>query len=261
MFVLGWGVGGESWKWRMRLLAWEEELVVECVAQVSSCFLQDGLADRWVWKLHSSKCYTVKSTYVNLTTVDITLNERFEPFLWLKSVPLKVNIFVWRLFMNRLPTKDNLHKRAAIAATHLSCAAKCGWYKDRDHLFFRCDVYGQVWLMVSKWLGFESVFHGNIWFHSSQFRGLGGISKNSRTAFTIIWISFIYVIWKDRNNKIFHNKADQIEMLAEKVKLQTFWWLKSYYILFEFDYSFWRLNPLCCLKVVVQFVGFFIASL
>jgi hypothetical protein len=45
MFVLGWGVGGEAWKWRRRLLAWEEELVVECVAQVSSCFLQDGLVD------------------------------------------------------------------------------------------------------------------------------------------------------------------------------------------------------------------------
>ncbi|KAK2368495.1 hypothetical protein QL285_081684 [Trifolium repens] len=73
----------------------------------------------------------------------------------------------------------------------------------------------------------------------------------SRTAFTIIWISVIYVIWKDRNNRVFHNKADQIETLAEKAKLQTFWWLKSYYILFDFDYPFWRLNPLSCLKADV----------
>ena len=25
MFSLGWGEGGEVWKWRRRLLAWEEE--------------------------------------------------------------------------------------------------------------------------------------------------------------------------------------------------------------------------------------------
>jgi hypothetical protein len=43
MFVLGWGVGGEAWKWQRRLLAWEEELVVECVARVSSCFFAGEL--------------------------------------------------------------------------------------------------------------------------------------------------------------------------------------------------------------------------
>jgi hypothetical protein len=138
------GVGGEAWKWRRRLLAWEEELVVESVVRVASCFLQEDVLDRWVWKLHSSQCYTVKSTYYYLTASDTTQSEGVDHFLWLKSVPLKVNIFVWRLFMNRLPTKDNLHKRAAIDATHLSCAAQCGELEDRDHLFFQCDVYGRV---------------------------------------------------------------------------------------------------------------------
>jgi len=26
-FLLGWGEGGDAWKWRRRLLAWEEKLV------------------------------------------------------------------------------------------------------------------------------------------------------------------------------------------------------------------------------------------
>ena len=29
MHALGWGEDGEAWRWRRRLLAWEEELVVE----------------------------------------------------------------------------------------------------------------------------------------------------------------------------------------------------------------------------------------
>jgi len=30
MYSLGWGEDGEAWKWRRRLLAWEEEKVREC---------------------------------------------------------------------------------------------------------------------------------------------------------------------------------------------------------------------------------------
>lgn len=30
MFDLGWDEGGEAWKWRWRLNAWEEESLVEC---------------------------------------------------------------------------------------------------------------------------------------------------------------------------------------------------------------------------------------
>jgi hypothetical protein len=155
--------------------------------------------------------------------------------LW---VPLKVNLFVWRLFKNRLPTKDNLYRRNAIGESQLMCAALCGDIEDRDHLFFRCDVYGRIWLLVSNWLGIDSVFNGNISTHSAQFRGIGGFSNNSRIAFTIIWIAVLFVVWKDRNNRIFNNKFDQLAALAEKVKLQTYWWLKSHYVLFDFDYPY-----------------------
>jgi hypothetical protein len=251
MFELGWGVGGEAWKWRRRLFAWEEGLVLECVERVSSCILQVGMVDRWVWKLHTSQCYTVKSAYSFLTASDTNLNEGFDSFLWLKAVPLKVNLFVWRLFLNRLPTKDNLFRRGAIDAAQLSCAALCGDLEDRDHLFFRCGVYGRIWLLISKWLGFESAFNATPSTHAYQFCGLGDFSKNSRTVFAILWISVLFVVWKDRNNRIFQNRSDQIETLAEKVKLQTFWWLKSHYTLFDFDYSFWRLNPLCCMQALL----------
>jgi hypothetical protein len=103
----------------------------------------------------------------------------------------------------------------------------------------------------SKWLGFYSAFNGNISTYPYQFSGLGGFSKNSRSAFTIIWISVIFAVWKDRNNKIFQRKSDQLETLTEKIKLQTYWWLKAHFVLFDFDYPFWRLNPLCCLQAIV----------
>jgi len=144
MFLLGWGADGGAWRWRRRLFAWEEGLVGECVERLANFVLQVDMADRWVWRLHSSKIYTVHSAYSYLTAVDFNITEDFSQFLWLKAVPLKVNIFVWRLFLNRLATKNNLCKKNVLEATNVSCAALCGKEEDRDHLFFQCDYYGRL---------------------------------------------------------------------------------------------------------------------
>lgn len=39
MYLLGWGVDGEAWKWCRRLFAWEEELVRECVDRLNNVVL------------------------------------------------------------------------------------------------------------------------------------------------------------------------------------------------------------------------------
>lgn len=122
----------------------EEGLVGECADRLSFIILQVGVDDRWVWKLHSSHSYTVKSAYNYLTAVDIVPNEGFNHLLWLKVVPLKVNIFVWRLFLNRFAMKDNLCRRSVLVVSQVSCSALCGGLEDMDHLFFRCDYYGRL---------------------------------------------------------------------------------------------------------------------
>lgn len=45
MFDLGWGEGGEAWKWMRRLWAWEEELVRECIALLLTVSLQVDIHD------------------------------------------------------------------------------------------------------------------------------------------------------------------------------------------------------------------------
>ncbi|XP_024626821.1 uncharacterized protein [Medicago truncatula] len=251
MFVLGWGADGGAWSWRRRLFAWEEELVEECVERLDNFVLQVDISDRWVWNLHSSQVYTVHSAYSFLTTVDTNITAEFDQFLWLKAVPLKVNIFVWRLFQNRLATKDNLRKRNVLEATNVFCGALCGKEEERDHLFFQCDYYGRLWLMLSDWLGIVTVLNDNLYSHANQFCALEGFSKHSVQTFSIIWISVLFTIWKDRNRRIFQNQIVHLEVLLERVKLQTFWWLKANYILFVFDYSYWRQNPLPCLQTIV----------
>ncbi|GAU20019.1 hypothetical protein TSUD_273540 [Trifolium subterraneum] len=251
MFQAGWALNGNGWKWRRRLFVWEEELVAQCVGVLANFVLQGDATDRWVWNLHPSQSYSVRSAYSYLTASDGSSMEDFASFLWVKSVPLKVNIFIWRIFLNRLPTKDNLLRRGVIEVHQELCSTNCGKAEDAVHLFIQCDVYSQVWHLVLNWLGLSTALHVSLGGHTEQFAGLGGNSKTSRNLFTIIWVSVLFVIWKDRNDRIFQMGNDSGVTLLERIKLQTYWWLKSHYVLFVFDYPFWRLNPLFCLQAIM----------
>ncbi|GAU47519.1 hypothetical protein TSUD_138910 [Trifolium subterraneum] len=249
MFEAGWALNGNGWKWRRRLFVWEEELVAQCVGVLANFVLQGDATDRWVWNLHPLQSYSVRSAYSYLTASDGSSMEDFASFLWVKSVPLKVNIFIWRLFLNRLPTKDNLLRRGVIEVHQELCSTNCGKAEDVVHLFIQCDVYSQVWHLVLNWLGLSTALHVSLGGHAEQFAGVGGNSKTSRNLFTIIWV--LFVIWKDQNDRIFQMGNDSGVTLLERIKLQTYWWLKSHYVLFVFDYPFWRLNPLFCLQAIM----------
>ncbi|RHN40606.1 hypothetical protein MtrunA17_Chr8g0356521 [Medicago truncatula] len=76
MFSLYWEVNGEAWKWGRRLFAWDEGFVRECMAQLLLVVLQVGVTDGWIYKLHSSNRYTIKSAYNYLTRLDVAIDDR-----------------------------------------------------------------------------------------------------------------------------------------------------------------------------------------
>jgi len=53
------------------MFAWKEELLRECVDMLSNVILRAEMEDWWVWNLHLSKWYTVKSAYENFASVDV----------------------------------------------------------------------------------------------------------------------------------------------------------------------------------------------
>jgi hypothetical protein len=59
MFILGMGEGGESWRLRLRLLAWEEKLVGECRDLLHNVTLQVDTEDHWLWISELAEGYTV----------------------------------------------------------------------------------------------------------------------------------------------------------------------------------------------------------
>jgi len=109
----GWGDDGGAWRWRRRLFA-REELVGELILLLCNVTLQVNKVDRWLWTLETTKSFTVRSVYNYLTAQLLTDTLVPVSSLWHKDVSLKVVLFAWRLFRDRLSTKDNLFHRGVI---------------------------------------------------------------------------------------------------------------------------------------------------
>jgi hypothetical protein len=108
MSRLGWEEEGLAWVWGRRLLAWEEESLRECSAMLHNVVLQVNTHDAWRWLLDPSRGYTVRESYRYLTLHDVTLDRDLADDVWLKHIPTKVSLMVWRLLRNILPTRNNL---------------------------------------------------------------------------------------------------------------------------------------------------------
>jgi len=72
--------------------------------------------------------------------------------IWHKDVPLKVVVFAWRLFRDRLPTKDNLLRRGVITHDSRMCVAGCDFVESSSHLFLHCNIFGSVWHLIYSWI-------------------------------------------------------------------------------------------------------------
>jgi hypothetical protein len=103
--------------------------------------LQDHTADRWRWLIDPINGYSVSGTYHFLTMAEPSLDRGMIVDVWQKQVPLKVNLFAWRLIRNRLPTKDNLVLRRVLLQDDNIWVRGCVSLDPAEHLFLGCDRY------------------------------------------------------------------------------------------------------------------------
>nr|GEX25166.1 RNA-directed DNA polymerase, eukaryota, reverse transcriptase zinc-binding domain protein [Tanacetum cinerariifolium] len=71
-----------------------------------------NMDDRWVWDFNGEGVFGVRD--VRVCIEEFFLPKADTATRWVKYVPIKVNIFVWKLFLDRLPTRDNLMHRGVV---------------------------------------------------------------------------------------------------------------------------------------------------
>nr|GEZ59331.1 RNA-directed DNA polymerase, eukaryota [Tanacetum cinerariifolium] len=191
--------------------------------------------DRYFCYLNGDGAYRVKDIRSELD--DLFLPSSAMATRWVNLVPIKVNIFTWRVSIDRLPTRGNLISRGVTLDSPLCLICELS-HEDSSHLFFFCELGKSVsqricrwwniqWEEVSSfvdwftWFGsirlpsklkavLEGVFY-SAWWHVWSFRNRfiravhgnsGGIETHSRVSYSSTWLSIVNEVNKMRNKCI-----------------------------------------------------------
>nr|GEZ03358.1 RNA-directed DNA polymerase, eukaryota, reverse transcriptase zinc-binding domain protein [Tanacetum cinerariifolium] len=128
-------------------------------------------SDRWTWRLESSGDVSVKSARNYMD--DSFLPKSEAPTRWIVPIPIKVNIFAWKVCLDKLPTRLNLSLRG-LDIPSILCPICFVAGESSAHLLFSCDLACQLSSKVSRWWEVDSQdFHSYgdwlSWFKNLRF--------------------------------------------------------------------------------------------
>ncbi|GJV21223.1 nucleotide-binding alpha-beta plait domain-containing protein [Tanacetum coccineum] len=155
--------------------------------------------DSWQWSLDVSRGFSVAS--VRSLIDSCTLDDGSSATRWNNMIPIKVNIFLWRLSLNKLPSRMNLDRKG-IEVDSLLCPICHEDVETANHTFFNCDMAKDLWALLARWWELDIPFCENIsewftWLDSSS------LSTKARLILDGVGGTLLWSIWSFRNRLVF----------------------------------------------------------
>ncbi|XP_071700079.1 uncharacterized protein [Rutidosis leptorrhynchoides] len=141
-------VNGWKWEWKRDISSRNMVLLESLVTEMGSIALTNE-ADGWKWVLYDEENFSGSGT--RLFIDDRLLPAHSFPTKWVKIVPRKINIFLWRVALDRLPTRVNLANRG-VDVPNIHCPICSLYLEDVHHTLFGCEVAASLWRMCRIWL-------------------------------------------------------------------------------------------------------------
>jgi hypothetical protein len=121
-----------------------------------------------------------------------------------------------------MSTKVNLAARGIISSETQSYVVGCGGIESTQHLFMPCSIFGSLWPVIRSWIGLSSVDPQNMSNHFLQFTFSSSGIRAQRSFLQLIRLLCVWVIWNERNQRLFRNSELSITQMLEKVKLYSY---------------------------------------
>ncbi|GJT02906.1 RNA-directed DNA polymerase, eukaryota [Tanacetum coccineum] len=214
-----------------------EESQLSEISQLISSVVLSPSCDRWSWTLNGLGVFSVKSAreWIDQHVLPSSLSTS----RWSKILPIKVNVFIWRMFLDRLPTRPNL-------GVDIPCSLcpNCGiGIESRNHLFFGCSMALDLFKMLGRWWNiqvpvFEDPVSWSTWFNNLNLSSLQKIVLEA-SIFSLWWH-----IWTYRNATIFSLKKPLKGMIFDNFVSQTYLWVKNMCSKFNVIWVVWLNDPL-----------------
>ena len=179
----------------------------------------------WLWTLDPSNSYTVRSLRL---LIDNSLLPSFDSETdWIRWVPSKANIHLWRVLCGRLATKDNLVKRG-VEMQSLDCQMCHARDETLDHVMVSCSTTRLVMAYLARWIDWWPVSETSVqslW--GAICNGDGNGDNRDKVVRKVIGVAFLWTLWRLRNSKVFNQIIIKEEEIYMNIQFLAFEWIRG----------------------------------
>ncbi|XP_058749849.1 uncharacterized protein LOC131622838 [Vicia villosa] len=145
--------------------------------------------------------------------------------LWKLEVPFKIKAFGWRLFLNRLPTKDLLLLRGiSLPLDNIACSF-CGVDLEKcRHTFFVCGVVKRIWNDIASWVGMGNMVEDECLPSFMEWHSFFIFKKVKRCKLGVVWLAVTWCLWLARNGACFRNDGWSVNNIVWNIKFTVWRW-------------------------------------
>ncbi|GKB38202.1 RNA-directed DNA polymerase, eukaryota, reverse transcriptase zinc-binding domain protein [Tanacetum coccineum] len=193
---------------------------------------------RWIWSLDGTGKFSTES--VRKLLDDKRLPKVSSKTRWIKPIPIKVNVFAWKVGLNKLPTRLNLSMRG-LEIGSISCPICDAHVESTSHLFFSCSTVKDVLCKISLWWDIvipevDSYDQWLNWFLSLHIR------SNSKTILKGIFYITWWHVWNFGNKTLFDSTPPIKAVIYDDIVSRSFTWCNSRFK-YKCSWVDWLKNP------------------
>lgn len=165
---------------------------------------QEAGEDQFLWIQANGSYGTSFSSRVTWECIRVsTLIQPWHKVIWFKEHIPRNSFISWLALLRRLPTRDRLRRWGMTVPEE--CVLCSAAPETHHHLFFECSYSASVWNYYARkvWSNPPPDIHSAAaWINCSR-----SSSPQERCIIKLMFQSSIYLIWKERNSRIFTGQS------------------------------------------------------
>ncbi|KAJ0587191.1 putative reverse transcriptase zinc-binding domain-containing protein [Helianthus annuus] len=229
-----------TWDWKSTPSSHEEvSELFQLLNDVHNLEWQGGV-DNWKWKDTKDGLFKV-SLAKRLMSNDTSGTCR-SMVKWKGWTPLKCKILVWRALLNQIPTIVELIKRG-VNILDTACSLCHSDLETALHLFTGRIFSHEVWFRIEQWCRLNHTFIFDVT-DLIRLPESTSMSKDNKHILRGIVYTFMWVLWIERNDRIFNDKKRSPIQIVENIKSTAYFWLYNRTRWKDIDWKTWCICPL-----------------
>ena len=160
---------------------------------------------------------------------------------WSTLVPRKINVLVWRIARDRIPTRLNLRDKG-IDLDSCLCPVCDLVGESVVHLFSGCTLLSPIWSMIASWWGVALPSEVTIRSLMEWGDNSGLEMENKRHLEAVIMVVF-WSLWRFRNALVFGVVKPRKDELFDDIRTMSYFWITNRRRKHYLDWNSWLICP------------------